>query len=191
MASEVLQKGKVYRILADAANQVWDKISFFTHADDVEFSDGQNASIKVGAINGITDDLTCEDPSIAASSVAVKQLNESLDSILVYSTNETICGTWINGEKLYRKVYTFTLPTINSTQWTNLFQLPTNIKVKNMRGILSVSTSIYILPYIEEPGEPGDNNYSVYISISSGYLRALGTNGYKGGSVEFIIEYTY
>ena len=78
MASEVLQKGKVYRILADAANQVWDKISFFTHADDVEFSDGQNASIKVGAINGITDDLTCEDPSIAASSVAVKTLNESL-----------------------------------------------------------------------------------------------------------------
>jgi hypothetical protein len=81
MESEVLRKGKVYRILADAANEIWDKISFFTHADDVEFSDGQSASAKLSAINGITSELTCEDESIALSAAAGKQLNDSVKNI--------------------------------------------------------------------------------------------------------------
>ena len=81
MASEVLRKGKVYRIFADAANEIWDKISFFTHADDVEFSDGQSASAKLSAINGITSEFTCEDESIALSAAAGKQLNDSVKNI--------------------------------------------------------------------------------------------------------------
>ena len=77
MATENIVKGIAYRIKA-AAEGVWDKCSFWTHADDLEFSDGQNASTKLSAINGITDDLSCEDASIALSAAAGKQLNESL-----------------------------------------------------------------------------------------------------------------
>lgn len=90
MATENIVKGIAYRIKA-AAEGVWDKCSFWTHADDLEFSDGQNASTKLSAINGITDDLSCEDASIALSAAAGKQLNESLGGLTFTQDSE---GNW-------------------------------------------------------------------------------------------------
>ena len=45
--------GKKYRILKDAANKIWDQISFWTSSSDVSFDDGMNAEQKVGAIKGL------------------------------------------------------------------------------------------------------------------------------------------
>lgn len=45
--------GKKYRILKDAVNKIWDQISFWTAASDVEFVDGLTAEDKVGAIKGL------------------------------------------------------------------------------------------------------------------------------------------
>ena len=77
MATENIVKGLAYRIKA-AAEGVWDKCSFWTSSDDVFYADNNSAEYKTGAINGITDALDSEDSSIAASSVAVKTLNDSL-----------------------------------------------------------------------------------------------------------------
>lgn len=77
MAEILIKKGKKYNIF-DKINNVWNQLSIWTHADDVEFSDGKTASTKVGALNGITSDLSCEDESIAISAKAV---NDSLNSI--------------------------------------------------------------------------------------------------------------
>ena len=81
MANENIVTGRYYRVLSDAAQQIWDRISFWSKASDTEANDGIDLETKVGAINGITDDLSCEDSSIAASSVAVNRLNESLQNV--------------------------------------------------------------------------------------------------------------
>lgn len=45
--------GKKYRILKDAANKIWDQISFWTSSTDVEFNDGTTAEEKLGDIKGL------------------------------------------------------------------------------------------------------------------------------------------
>lgn len=42
MASEVIETGHKYRILKDVANNIWNRISFWTSAADVELSNGKN-----------------------------------------------------------------------------------------------------------------------------------------------------
>lgn len=52
------------------------------NAKNVKFADGKSAEEKLGAINGITSDLNCEDDSIAASAAALKHVNDSLKRIV-------------------------------------------------------------------------------------------------------------
>lgn len=76
--AEIIEKtGKSYNIF-DKVNNVWNKISFWHKASDCEFDDGKTAQNKLGAINGITSDLTGEAEDIAASIKCVNQLNSSL-----------------------------------------------------------------------------------------------------------------
>ncbi len=70
--------GRKFRKLIDEANKLWQRISFWTKASDVEFNDGQTAENKMGAISGITSDLNGESENIAASIKAVNQLNNNL-----------------------------------------------------------------------------------------------------------------
>ena len=80
MAQIIEKTGKSYNIF-DKINNVWNKCSFWTHSDDVSYNDGLSASVKNGAINGITSDLACEDESIAVSATAVSQLNRNLGGL--------------------------------------------------------------------------------------------------------------
>ena len=47
-------------------------------AENVKFADGMTAEDKVGMIKGMTSDLNCEEEGMAASAVALKQVNDSL-----------------------------------------------------------------------------------------------------------------
>ena len=60
--------GRKYRRLIDKAAKLWQRISWWTKASDVEFDDGKTAEQKLGNINGITSDFSVNDESIAASS---------------------------------------------------------------------------------------------------------------------------
>ena len=71
MATENLVTGKYYRILKDKANDIWDRISFWTHADDVQVSSGvtltsdlDTKNTKITATQ--TDFATIESSSVAA-----------------------------------------------------------------------------------------------------------------------------
>ena len=76
--AEIIEKtGKSYNIF-DKVNNVWNKISFWHKASDCEFNDGKTAQTKLGAINGITSDLSGEAEDVAASIKCVNQLNSSL-----------------------------------------------------------------------------------------------------------------
>lgn len=80
MASIVNKERVPYRIW-DKVNGVWNELKFKTNAKSVDANDGNTLEYKVGAINGITDSLVSESSSIAASSKAVKTLNDSLGGL--------------------------------------------------------------------------------------------------------------
>ena len=80
--NEEIVTGRKFRKLIDEATKLWQRISFWTKASDVEFDDGSTAETKMGAINGITDSLASTSSNIAASAKALNQLNNKLTSQL-------------------------------------------------------------------------------------------------------------
>lgn len=76
--NEQIVTGRKFRKLVDEATKLWQRISFWTRASDVEFNDGSTAETKMGAINGITDSLVSTSSNIAASAKSVNQLNNKL-----------------------------------------------------------------------------------------------------------------
>lgn len=76
--NEQIVTGRKFRKLVDEATKLWQRISFWTKASDVEFDDGSTAETKMGAINGITDSLASTSSNIAASAKALSQLNNKL-----------------------------------------------------------------------------------------------------------------
>lgn len=76
--NEQIVTGRKFRKLIDEATKLWQRISFWTKASDVEFDDGSTAETKMGAINGITDSLVSTSSNIAASAKALNQLNNKL-----------------------------------------------------------------------------------------------------------------
>lgn len=80
MAEIISKDRKAYRIW-DKINGVWNELRFLTNAKSVDADDGENLEVKIGAINGITSDLSGEADDIAASIACVKQLNDSLGDI--------------------------------------------------------------------------------------------------------------
>lgn len=80
--NEEIVTGRKFRKLIDEATKLWQRISFWTKASDVEFDDGQTAETKVGAINGITDSLVSTSSNIAASAKALSTVNNNLTTQL-------------------------------------------------------------------------------------------------------------
>lgn len=76
--NEQIVTGRAKRVLIDKAAKLWQRISEWTKASDIEFNDGQTAETKVGAIDGITDSLASTSSRIAASAKSVSQLNNDL-----------------------------------------------------------------------------------------------------------------
>ena len=78
--SEKKVTGKFYRIWS-AADKLWHRISFWTHANDVEFNDGKTAQTKVGAIKGITTSTNTHETGYAADATTVTTLNQSVTEL--------------------------------------------------------------------------------------------------------------
>lgn len=66
--NEKIVTGRKFRRLIDRDSKLWQLISWWTKASDVEFDDGKTAEQKVGNIDGITSDFFANDDRIAASS---------------------------------------------------------------------------------------------------------------------------
>lgn len=82
--NEQIVTGRKFRKLVDEATKLWQRISFWTKASDVEFNDGSTAETKMGAINGITDSLASTSSNVAASAKALNQLNNKLAQVRTY-----------------------------------------------------------------------------------------------------------
>jgi hypothetical protein len=86
---ETISTNNKFRILIDAVNRIYSRISFWTKASDVEFDDGGTAETKLGDILGITDSLTSDSSNVAASAYAVKELNDKVTE-LTKSVNSSL-----------------------------------------------------------------------------------------------------
>ncbi len=79
--NETIVTGRKFRYLLDEAGKLWQRISFWTKACDVEFDDGQTAEQKLGAINGITDSLASASSNTALSAAAGNNLQNQVTQI--------------------------------------------------------------------------------------------------------------
>lgn len=78
MASENIKERKIYRVLTDEANKIWERIYFLTNARSVDADDGNNLETKVGAIKGITTSTTVTEEGWAADA---KMVNEKINEL--------------------------------------------------------------------------------------------------------------
>lgn len=76
--SEQIVTGKKYRILTDVAQKIWQRVSFWTKASDVEFNDGNDAESKIGAFKGITTSTNVETTGFAADATVTTELYRNL-----------------------------------------------------------------------------------------------------------------
>lgn len=79
--NEQIVTGRKFRKLIDEATKLWQRISFWKKAIDIEFDDGSDAETKLGAINGITDSLTSTSSNIVASAKAIKTINDKITAL--------------------------------------------------------------------------------------------------------------
>lgn len=56
--NEQIVTGRKFRKCIDVANKIWQRISFWTKASDVEFNDGETAEDKVMALSNLLKALT-------------------------------------------------------------------------------------------------------------------------------------
>lgn len=80
--NEQIVTGRKFRRLKNEETKLWERLSIWTKAVDVEFNDGKTAETKVGAISGITDSLTSTSSNIVASAKAVKTLNDKITALM-------------------------------------------------------------------------------------------------------------
>ena len=79
--NETISTGNKYRRLKDATNKIWQRISFWTKASDVEFDNGTTLEASLGNIQGITDSVSSTSSNIAASAKAVQTINSNLQDL--------------------------------------------------------------------------------------------------------------
>ncbi len=85
MATENIRDRKIYRILVDEVNKVWDRLNFLTNARSVDADDGENLETKVGAIKGITTSTTVTENGWAADAKSMNnRINELKKSVADY-----------------------------------------------------------------------------------------------------------
>lgn len=113
MASTITKvTGRTYRVLADNTpnNYVWNQLSFWTAASDVEFEDGTNAETKLGAIQGITTSTSITTTGYAADASVTTALYKKTSQFLTAtlaagSTSVSFTNSNFDGNTLF-DVYT-------------------------------------------------------------------------------------
>jgi len=84
-----------------------------------------------------------------------------------YSTSETLIGRWFDGNDLFQRTYSFTMP---STQGNHdIVTLPTGSNVKDMQGGCLWNTNCFIpLSYVSEIG---NQNFFCFMFVNEGKIN--------------------
>ena len=119
MATENIVTGKFYRILKNASSKTWDRISFWTHADDVSLSNGTTLS----------SDLNTKQTKINATQTDFAQVENSSTSAHAYTKGQML----IYNNQLYRVKAAIAVGNTLSTS--------TNIEVASVSTLSSMLTA--------------------------------------------------
>lgn len=79
--NETIITGRKYRRLIDVATRLWERISFWTKASDVEFDDGKSAQAKVGAIKGITTSISVTETGYAIDASMIPDIYAKIEEV--------------------------------------------------------------------------------------------------------------
>lgn len=105
----------------------------------------------------------------------------------VYATTETICGTWIDGKPLYRKVLTFPNGTGQTTQKTYTLS---DYGITNVNEIFIVHPSYYTLTGSTYPFQYNDGTAFECKVSSTQLLVLLGYIDIANSKFVITLEYT-
>lgn len=76
--------GQKYRILSDFSNKIWDRISFWTKASDVEMNDGSNVESKISSqtssISTLSGKVSNLESTVSGQSTALNSLSSTVSS---------------------------------------------------------------------------------------------------------------
>lgn len=111
---------------------------------------------------------------------SVRTIKEYMSNRNMYSTDETVVGTY-DRKTLYRKIIKTKTPTV-STDWTVIANIGTSKQIKSIRG--SLANYLTIPCYV-------DTGYNINFQYNSenGNLYCM-VKGYLNSPIELIIEYT-
>lgn len=192
--NETIVTGRYFRRCTDAANKVWQRISFWHKASDCEFDDNKNAQTKVGAIKGITTSTSVTETGYAADMTTVKNLQTQIDE-LNSNLGGAGCGIFYmtNGKTFTSNSATLTLQSDKYSYDKNYYTFSENTVIINKSGnyvvcggtstgyaniALSVNERIKIGK--GAPGQTSDTfirNFNTIVSLSKGDVCKVITTG--------------
>lgn len=124
---------------------------------------------------------------IISNGVEVEIPSGSGTSEEIYSTEETVIGSWIDGRPLYQKTVQFTSP--NNTGGTNVVYTDDNAnKPIDIEGFLISSSNDYIPLNMPTVGSGGNGIYCGYYNESK-YVMAVGVATFTNRPVYMTIKY--
>lgn len=81
---ERIVTGQKYRILSDFSNKIWDRISFWTKASDVEMDDGSNVESRISSqtssISTLSGKVSNLESTVSGQSTALNSLSSTVSS---------------------------------------------------------------------------------------------------------------
>ncbi|MDE7131251.1 MAG: hypothetical protein K2O65_05585 [Lachnospiraceae bacterium] len=206
--NEKIITGRKFRRLIDKDSKLWQLISWWTKASDVEFDDGKTAEQKLGNINGITSDFSVDDESIAASSNLTNRAYERFDeftdggkinAIIIGEDGKPYIKYWDGADTVLKKLGNVDITNDNVDA----------LLKKNGFAVDKKGSNIWSTHGITIEQGHLDNDYKFYvfnISLSGGYNVAvpeidkensnfgkgaiLVCSGYAAGSNSFWAEAT-
>lgn len=97
--NEQIVTGRKFRKLVDETTKLWQRISFWTKASDVEFNDGKTAEEKIGNLNDITNSLQSKITQLTNSENNIQsQITQLTNTINNLGTQATMS---LSGTTLY------------------------------------------------------------------------------------------
>lgn len=153
-------KGWVSRIVE--ANQTGAGSRTFTIGSGVAY-------IRFHYETSTADTYTITNPQIERGSATTYSPYQELDNKEIYSTGETIVGTWIDGKPIYRKVVKVTLTTTNT--WTYFDNIFDNLsELVTFKGFYTPNNYSYNRRFVTEAGN------DILAQTNNGRLACQTTN---------------
>lgn len=184
IVNEVIVTGRVKRRLIDKTAKLWQRISYWTKASDVEFDDGKTAEQKIGNINGITSDFSLNDENMCASSAMAHKAHERFYE---FTDNDRIVSIKIGNDGKPYIVYKDGADTVSKKLGEPEIETM-SASIIGTGGNINVGTDCYAAYIVQHSGKYGNSigtgNFKDY-SFEQSYNASTGILTWKSSVHNF------